>query len=140
MRLAGQPDRAFSTADMAVELGISRNHLVKIIQTLSGAGIVATRRGVGGGFALARPASGITIGEVVRVLEAGQSLVDCFREDGGTCNLIPDCRLKARLSAARAAFLEELDATSLADCAHPFSGRHGPEDGLALPPAPDAAY
>ena len=32
MRMAGEPDRAFSTADLAADLGLSRNHLAKIMQ------------------------------------------------------------------------------------------------------------
>lgn len=120
MRLAGEPGRAFDSNALAGELGISRHHLSKIVASLAAAGIVATRRGVGGGFRLARPAEEITIGEVVRLLEARTALVECFRDDGGTCRLLPACRLKGRLQAARAAFLAELDRTSLAECAHPL--------------------
>ncbi|MEQ9326848.1 MAG: Rrf2 family transcriptional regulator [Rhodospirillales bacterium] len=128
MILAGQPAQDYSTNDMARELGISRHHLIKIVQTLSAAGIVATRRGAGGGFALARPAGDITLGEAVRALEAGQALVECFRADGGACNLMPACRLKGRLAAAREAFLDELDGTTLADCAYtPPAARNGAE-------------
>ena len=68
---------------------------------------------------LARPARAITLGEVVRDLEDDQPLVECFRADGGNCVLTPRCRLKKKLAAAREAFLKELDATSLAECAYP---------------------
>jgi len=44
--------------------------------------------------------------------------VECFRGDGGQCVLKPRCRLKARLAAAREAFMRELDATTLAECAY----------------------
>ena len=118
MRLAGAPERAFSTNDMARELGLSRHHLTKIVQALAAAGIVETRRGSGGGFALGRPAEAVTLGEVVRLLEADQALVECFRPDGGACTLTPNCRLKGRLAAAREAFLKELDDTTLAECAY----------------------
>lgn len=123
MRLAGEPDRVFTTDEIAREFRISRNHLVKVVQELSAAGFVATQRGVGGGFYLAKPAASILIGDVVRHLEAGQALVECFREDGGNCILTPQCRLKLRLSAARKAFLAELNKTSLADCAYPAPRR-----------------
>lgn len=119
MRLAGEPERAFSTNEMARELGISRNHLTKVVQTLAGGGMIVTRRGTGGGFALARAAEDITLGEVVRLLESGQVLVECFRPDGGACTLTLKCRLKGRLTAAREAFLEELDRTTVAECAYP---------------------
>ncbi len=119
MRLAGEPSRLFTSDEIAREFGISRHHLAKVVQALAAAGIVATQRGAGGGIRLARPAETITVGEVVRLLEAGTVLVECYRPDGGSCRLAPGCGLRRRLDAAREAFLAVLDATSLADCAHP---------------------
>jgi Rrf2 family nitric oxide-sensitive transcriptional repressor len=119
MRLAGEPNRSFSTNEIATEFGISRNHLTKVVRDLSEAGFVTTQRGVGGGFRLARPAQSITIGQVVRTLEERHALVECFRDDGGACVLTPRCRLKSRLAKAREAFMRELDATTLAECAYP---------------------
>jgi Rrf2 family nitric oxide-sensitive transcriptional repressor len=118
MRLAGTPERLFTTGDLAAELDISRNHLAKVVQDLSRTGFVETRRGSGGGFRLAAPAQSISLGAVVRALEQRHALVECFRADGGACTLTPHCRLKSRLAAAREAFLRELDETTLADCAY----------------------
>jgi len=118
MRLAGEPARSFATSEIAAEFGISRNHLAKVVRNLADAGFITTQRGAGGGFTLARPPSSITLGEVVRKLE-GEALVECFRDDGGACVLTPRCRLKARLAAAREAFMRELDGTTLAECAYP---------------------
>ena len=117
MRLAGEPDRQFTSDEMADELEISRYHLVKIVRDLASAGFVSTIRGAGGGFALARPADEISIGAAVRHLERRQALVECFRADGGCCVLTPRCRLKRRLHDAREAFFKELDATMLSECA-----------------------
>lgn len=119
MRLAGEPDRIFSTEEIASQFGISRNHLTKIVQALAKQGIVTTHRGKSGGIELARPAGEITIGEIARLLESRQAIVECFRHDGGNCALTPKCRLKGRLFAAREAFLSELDRTTLAECAYP---------------------
>lgn len=119
MRLAGEPDRSFTTDEIATEFAISRHHLTKVVRELADAGFVRTQRGAGGGFRLARPSSAITLGEVVRTLERDQPLVECFRADGGACVLTPTCRLKKRLAAARDAFLRELQATTLANCAWP---------------------
>ena len=119
MRLAGSPERALTTAQIADEFHISRHHLTKVVRDLAEAGFVRTSRGAGGGLRLARPAGSITLGEVVRALDRGKALVECFRADGGTCILTPRCRLKSRLAAARQAFLRELDATTLAECAYP---------------------
>ena len=119
MRLASAPDRAFSTAELAGEFALSRHHLTKIVATLAQAGIVTTRRGGGGGATLARPPEQIRLGQVVRVLEAGQPLVACFAASGGDCTIIGCCRLRARLGAAEAAFLADLDRATLADVALP---------------------
>jgi Rrf2 family nitric oxide-sensitive transcriptional repressor len=131
MRLAGEPDRSFSTHEIAAEFGISRNHLIKIVRDLAESGYVITQRGAGGGFRLARPARSITLGEVVRTLEQDQALVECFRDDGGSCVLTPRCRLKLRLAKAREAFLKELDATTLAECAYPRTSKSMPTRGAA---------
>ncbi|RMF38245.1 MAG: Rrf2 family transcriptional regulator [Alphaproteobacteria bacterium] len=116
MRMASAPDRAFSSAELAEEFGLSRNHLAKIMQRLSRAGYVRTRRGGGGGAMLARPVGDIRLGRLVAVLEKGQPLVECFAT-GGDCSIDGCCRLKARLRAAEAAFLADLDRSTLADIA-----------------------
>src|SRR5256885_16454595 len=123
MRRAGEPTRSCATKGIAREFGISRNHRAKVVRDLADGGFITTQRGAGGGFALARPPQSITLGEVVRALEARQALVECFRDDGGACVLTPRCRLKMRLAAAREAFMRELDATTLADCAYPARPR-----------------
>lgn len=120
MRMAGQPDRAVSTATLAAELAISRNHLAKVMSTLAAAGILTTRRGGGGGAMLARPADQIRLGDVVALLEADQALVPCFAsQSAAPCTLLPHCRLKSRLASAEAAFIAALNTSTLADCAHP---------------------
>ena len=119
MRMASAPEQPLSTAALAEELALSRNHLSKIMQRLAGAGLIATRRGGGGGAVLARPADEIRLGEVVRLLEAGHPLVECLRSDGGACSLDGRCRLKGRLRSAEAAFLADLDRSTLADIALP---------------------
>ena len=117
MRMAGAPERGFSTAELAEEFGLSRNHLTKIIQRLAKAGYVSTRRGGGGGAMLARPAEDIRLGAVIRLLEEGQPLVECFATGGNDCSIDGRCRLKARLRSAEAAFLADLERSTLADIA-----------------------
>lgn len=123
MRLAGEPDRILTTDAIAREFSISRNHLNKVVQNLAAVGLIRTVRGAHGGIQLARPASEIRLGDVVRHLELGQALVECFRDDGGACVLTPRCHLKSKLAAATRAFLAELDRSTLADCAYPAPPR-----------------
>lgn len=117
MLMAGSPDRPFSTADMADELKLSRNHLSKIMQRLSRAKIIETRRGGGGGAVLATRPETLRLGQIVRLLEEDQTLVECFSEGKATCTLDGNCGLKKKLRAAEASFLAELDKSTLADIA-----------------------
>ena len=119
MRMAGQPDRAYSTAEIAAEFGISRNHLTKAIAALSAAGIVETRRGTGGGAVLAQSPDRLRLGDIVAVLERRSALVECFASDGGACAITPSCRLKGILASAQSRFLEDLNDYTLADCVLP---------------------
>lgn len=127
MRMASEPGRACSSAELAAEFALSRNHLAKIMQRLSGCGLIETRRGGGGGAMLARPAAEIGLGEIVRLLEEGQPLVECLAADGGACSIDGRCRLKARLRSAEAAFLRDLDRSTLADIA--LAPAHAGPDG-----------
>lgn len=119
MRLAGTPGKAVSTGQIASEFAISQHHLAKVVRDLGRGGFVRSERGRSGGLRLMRPAHEITLGQVVRHLERKFAIVECFRADGGACVLKPRCRLRPQLSAAREAFMAELDRTTIADCAWP---------------------
>jgi Rrf2 family transcriptional regulator, nitric oxide-sensitive transcriptional repressor len=115
MWLARSPGRHLNTEELSKELGISRNHLQKVVQALAEKDFVVTQRGAKGGVALARSPDRIGIGDVVRWCEQEQPMVDCFREDGGSCSLRSDCRLQGALSGAQRAFYAHLDKLTLAD-------------------------
>lgn len=118
MRMASEPGRPFTTADFAAEFAVPRNHLIKIVQRLARAGVVETRRGSGGGAMLAAPPEEIRLGAIVRLLEEEQAMVECMGV-GSNCRIESCCRLKGRLRGAEAAFLAELDRSTLADIALP---------------------
>jgi Rrf2 family nitric oxide-sensitive transcriptional repressor len=117
IHLAIKPDGRATIAEVADAYRISGNHLMKVAHMLGQAGYLATLRGRGGGLALARPAAAITAGEVVRCMEPDMAIVPCFGD--GACAILPACRLKHRLHAAREAFLAVLDATTIAELAEP---------------------
>ena len=68
--MASLPEgRMTSISEVTDVYGVSRNHMVKIINQLSRAGYVTAVRGKNGGIRLGKPASAIRIGDVVRELE-----------------------------------------------------------------------
>ena len=113
--LAVRPFEVVTIADISNSYGISKNHLMKITNTLAQAGYVETLRGSGGGMRLARPASEISVGEVLRHTEAGSDLVECANRKTNTCVIAPACGLKHVLFEALEAFYVRLDKVTLAD-------------------------
>lgn len=101
--------------EVADTFSISRNHLVKVVHDLGRNGYLATWRGIGGGFALARPAEEIRVGDIVRLGEKAETVIDCRDRQNRTCVIFPACRLKGVLDEAATAFFEVLDRYSLAD-------------------------
>ncbi|HEY5263467.1 MAG TPA: Rrf2 family transcriptional regulator [Steroidobacteraceae bacterium] len=115
MLLAVEPRERHTIEAIALRYGISRNHLMKIAQTLVQAGFIESRRGRGGGLRLARAAESINLGAVVRMTEDGFALVECFDQEQNTCVIASACGLRGPLEEALQAFLAVLDGYSLHD-------------------------
>ena len=111
--LACHPDRLVSVDEVGRAYGISRHHLVKVVQTLVELGVVEAQRGRGGGMRLAMPPSEINVGWLVRRTEPHFNLVECFDLETNTCPIAPACGLKGALQRAQRAFLEILDEYTL---------------------------
>ncbi len=119
MRIASDPARGFSSAELADEFDISRHHLTKIIQRLSQAGVVTTRRGCGGGATLAKPANKISAWRRRALARGRPGARRLLHAGGGICTIKSCCRLKSRLRAAEHSFIESLNTSTLADVALP---------------------
>ena len=61
-------DRA-QVQDIAAANAIPKKFLDQILSALRNAGLVFSKKGKGGGYALARPADQITVGQIVRALD-----------------------------------------------------------------------
>ena len=137
---AVRPERLCLTGDVANAFGISRHHVVKVVNTLQHLGYIETVRGRAGGFTLAQAPAHIRLGDVVRRVEGTMVLVECFDRKTNTCPLSNSCGLKGALSEAFQAFLAVLDRHSLADMvAEPrwvttMAALHRPARPLAPPP------
>ncbi len=64
--------------DISDAYGISKNHLMKVVQRLGELGWVETVRGRNGGLRLFEHSGALTVGEVVRATESDFALVGCF--------------------------------------------------------------
>ena len=117
IHLAATPSARATIAEIADAYGLSRNHLMKVVHSLAQGGFIATQRGRGGGFTLARTPQEISIGAVIRHSEPDMRMADC-----ASCAIRPSCGLTGILAQATAAFMAVLDAHNLNDATRDRAG------------------
>ena len=95
---------------------ISENYLEQIIFPLKRAGIVKSVRGAQGGYLLSRPASKITVGEVLRALEGDLSPVECLANgEEPDCSRAQRCATLPLWRALQEAINQVVDNTTIQD-------------------------
>lgn len=119
MYCAARRPQLVTIGEIAEHHGLSKNHLMKVVNDLARQGLLATTRGRGGGLQLLPEPAQVRIGDVVRASETDFRLVECFDAETNACNLAPDCRLKHLLDEALQACLRTLDGATLADLIGP---------------------
>ena len=76
---------AVSISSIAQRQKISESYLEQLVAKLKKAGLVVSIRGAAGGYRLARPASGISVGDVLRALEGDVRAVICTAQTEEGC-------------------------------------------------------
>jgi Rrf2 family transcriptional regulator, nitric oxide-sensitive transcriptional repressor len=117
--LGSHPGKIVSTQRISEAYGISKNHLVRVMQTLGDHGYIRVIPGRAGGVTLAMDPATIRLGDVVRDAEPTMNLVECFDNATNTCPIIQVCGLKSHLAKALQAFIAELNKNTLADLMTP---------------------
>jgi Rrf2 family protein len=117
--LAMNADRGVAQAhDIARQENIPIKFLEQILLSLKNAGLLQSRRGVGGGYALARPPDQITLGEVIRLIEGPISPIGCASQATPERCSCPDeatCGLRSVMLDVRNAISDIVDRITLAD-------------------------
>jgi Rrf2 family nitric oxide-sensitive transcriptional repressor len=106
--------------DIAESFGISKNHLMKVVNDLSRKGYLETLRGRNGGIRLTRKPRDVNLGEVVRDTEEELAVLGCLQRKG-YCNIQRVCALRGIVRDATDAFLAVFDDYTLADLLEPRS-------------------
>lgn len=112
--------RSWSIQELSAQENIPVKFLEQILLTLRHAGVLSSRRGVGGGYSFAKPASETTVGEVVRSLDGPLSPVPCASEQPGercTCPDVRACPVRLLMLQFRDELAAWLDARTIEDLA-----------------------
>lgn len=109
---------AATVREIAAHQKIPVKFLEQILLALKNAGVLKSRPGAGGGYALARPADQITLGQVVRLLDGPLAPIPCVSKTAYQPCVCPDentCGLRLTMLDVRNAIADILDNTTLAD-------------------------
>ena len=90
LAMGAEARRPIRTADIASRQNIPEPYLDQVLTTLNKFGFIRSRRGPQGGHTLARPASEITLQDVVSTLEGRTAPLACI-DDASECKLAADC-------------------------------------------------
>ncbi|MDD9333840.1 MAG: iron-responsive transcriptional regulator RirA, partial [Bartonella sp.] len=101
--------------EIASTYAVSELFLFKILQPLVEAGFIKTVRGRNGGVKLAKPATEISVADVIKITEDNFSMAECFDNQSSNCPLIDFCGLNIVLKKALDSFFDVLSLTSIAD-------------------------
>lgn len=112
MYIAQPKELPYTIAEIAADLQVSQNHLVKIVHFMAKQDWLITTRGKGGGIRLNPQALNFKLGEIVRILQRETPIVEC---NTPPCVLRSNCGLKGILDQAVEQFYQSLDQFTLAD-------------------------
>ncbi len=120
-----------SVRDIADRTGLPQPYLEQILLALKGAGIVRSKRGVGGGYVLARDPEEITLSEIVSAVD-GPIVAGDFGEphQNGACDHEGQCVLLALWADVGEHMRQHLLSFTLADIAARAQGLRRPLDAL----------
>lgn len=111
-----QEDTPTSVQRLAERTGLPQPYLEQILLACKGAGLVHSKRGVGGGYVLARDPSEITLGQIVAAVEGPITAGDFgVPHENGACDHEGQCALLAVWSEVGEHMRSHLDSFSLAE-------------------------
>ncbi len=113
-----------SVRDIAERTGLPQPYLEQILLALKGAGLVRSKRGVGGGYVLARPPDEITLSQIVSAVD-GPIVAGDFGEPhaNGACDHEGQCVLLSVWADVGEHMRTHLDSFNLADMVDRAQGR-----------------
>jgi Rrf2 family protein len=113
--LSGQdPEKCCSIAEIAKQQGVPKKFLEKIIQDLLRRGLIKSKRGSCGGYALARAPHAISFNDVIEALE-GPIAVNACMDPRLSCDQLPCCAMVGVWSEVQRKVTEVFTQTTIAD-------------------------
>ena len=127
-QIARRPQTELNTArDLAQKCSLPLPTVSKILKVLLQSGLLASHRGIKGGYSLARAAELISLAEIISALEGPLALTECSTDITGLCDLEPSCPIKDNQRIINHVIRGALEKVMLSDLIRPMqlTATHG---------------
>jgi Rrf2 family protein len=128
-------DTTAQASEIAKAHNIPKKFLDAILGDLRKAGLVISRKGPGGGYALARRPREIQVGAVIRVLDGPLAPIACASRTAfqpcSDCKDVKACAIRIVMTAARDALSDVLDTVTISDMVQPAKPSRKSPQGIA---------
>ena len=118
-----QDDGPVTVDEIFTRLSVPRNYLSKILHALAREDILSSTRGPGGGFQLSRPATSLTLAEVIRPFDDLPVDAGCIL-GRSRCSDADPCPAHDRWKEVSNSVRDFFNKTTLADLSNPGSMEH----------------
>lgn len=120
--IANAPDRV-SAQDLSARTNIPVPTVSKILNGLGRANLLASHRGMNGGFSLARSADEISVADIVEAIDGPIALTHCTETADDDCSYTEICSMRPKWQVINGAVRSALDGVSLSSLLEPVSGK-----------------
>ena len=110
---------------LSERVGVELPTASKVLKMLAGCGLLDSYRGANGGYRAGRPASDISVAEVIAAIEGPVAMTECS-EEAGLCSQEDNCELRGNWQRISLAVNQALEQVSLAEMAAPLRTEPGP--------------
>lgn len=117
--MTGRDPETLNAADVSGLTGVPQATASKVMGRLARAGLLESHRGIGGGFALARPASEICVADIIEAVDGPIALTNCIEHAPGECSLTSICGMRPHWQVMNTAVRQALEGVTLAQLAKP---------------------
>ncbi len=116
-------DQASSAREIAGQFDIPTELMAKVLQRLVHKGLLQSQQGTRGGYQLARPATRISIADVVQAIDGPLTVTACSNEDP-SCDQYSKCNVRDPLWRVRERIIQALESCSIAELASDRPAAH----------------
>lgn len=114
--LASPDSRSASARELAERFNIPVELLAKVLQKLARAGLLVSQQGIKGGYVLSRPATQISVADIITAVDGPLTVTACSDEDQ-TCDQYLKCNVRDPLWRLKDRIVAALASCSLAELA-----------------------